>query len=110
MSGERIGLNGEREREGEGKRKGEKERENRHEFVLIIAKSIYLNRKPSISFPTMQPNTAPYLKQSRTGEISVEYEPFRGILEFYDRLSAEGSAILDDIMAKRLTETHRDEF
>lgn len=61
-------------------------------------------------FPTMQENVAPYMKLGRSGQPSVENEPFRGVLEFYDELLARSAIILDEIRTKKLSPEQKTEL
>lgn len=47
----------------------------------------------------MEENLAPYVKLTRTAELTIERQPFRGVLEFYEDLLARSSPILDRIRA-----------
>lgn len=53
-------------------------------------------------FPAMQENLAPYMKLTRTAELAVQSQPFRGVSEFYEDLLARSSTILDEIRANKL--------
>lgn len=75
---------------------------------------MYIQRKPivdnGIEFPTMQENVAPYMKLTRTGQLQVESQPFRGVLAFYEDLMARGTKILDGIRANKLSQSRKTEL
>lgn len=75
---------------------------------------VYIQRKPivdnGLEFPTMQSNVAPYMKLTRTGQLQVERQPFRGALAFYEDLMARSTNILNELRANKLSQSRKTEL